>query len=108
MNTCCKIYKLKPERIADYRKAHGSGFPLWQAKVMRDCGAEDMEEFIWGEYVIITYSLRVSWGEFIASVSQSVENAKWQEIVSPMFDEMPVFDGEFAPLEKIFSLSSFA
>jgi len=104
MNTYCKIYKLKKDRVKDYIDCHAN-ISDEQVRTLKKAGAENLEIYMWGEYCIITYEC-IEFGKYLDNLSRSEENARWQCVVGPMFEETPVLEGrdKIKPLEKIFSL----
>lgn len=107
MNTYCKIYKLRHDRVKDYiacHKQYGEG----QAQVLKDAGAKSLEIYLWEDYSIITYECE-DFDVFIQNLSSDERNARWQERVNDMFEEIPVLEGSdrLKPLEKIYSTNEF-
>jgi L-rhamnose mutarotase len=106
MNTYCMIYKLKEDKIKEYIECH-KNLPQKQVNVLRECGAQNLEIFLWKNYAIITYECE-DFNELLENLTASEENSEWQKIVSPMFAKTPSFEGKgkITPLEKMFSLKS--
>lgn len=90
--------------MEDYKDCHRH-ISSEQVKTLEKAGANNLEIYMWNEYCIITYEC-IDFSKFIENLSNSTENSKWQKIVDPMFEEIPVLEGGdvLKPLEKIFSL----
>jgi L-rhamnose mutarotase len=105
MNTYCMIYELKPEFIEEYINLH-QNCPDYQINALKDAGAENLEIYIYNNFCIITYELKVSFSVFLNILGQSPDNSRWQKMVDGMFSKKPVITGEdqIQSLKKIFSL----
>ena len=104
MKRYCMAYEVKKEYVQKYIDMHKNCWPE-QLKALRDAGAANLQIYMYGNLSIIFYECE-DFDAWLEKLVNSEANKKWQEVMNPMFAELPVLEGpaRISTLEKVFDL----
>ena len=106
MRLYCMVNKLKPERIADYRRYHETAHQTeWviELAALRRAGAHVCNVYLFGDCSILLIGCE-SPDAFFENLARDEDHVKWQELMADFFAE----SSEFVTLEKVFDLNEQA
>jgi L-rhamnose mutarotase len=100
MEKFCIINKLKTEHVEEYCELHRNCWPEMRQALI-DAGAQNCIVFVNGTQSILIYECD-DLDESFAKLGENEVNKKWQDLVSPWFDNPEGFELTLA--DKVFDL----
>jgi len=106
MQRVCFILKVKPEKVAEYRKAHEAVWPEMREALSRR-GWHNYSLFLREDGTLVGYVETPDFRKAVAGMQEEPVNARWQATVKDLFEELPAgaADTSMRPLERVFYLA---
>ncbi|QSB13386.1 L-rhamnose mutarotase [Natronosporangium hydrolyticum] len=106
MQRVCFRLRVKPERLAEYKRRHAAVWPEMLA-ALRDAGWHDYSLFLHDDGLLVGYFRTPDLTAALAAMEQTEVNQRWQAEMAPFFESL---DGRrpdqgFEVLEEIFNLA---
>ncbi len=106
MQRVCFILKVKPEKVAEYRRVHADVWPEMREALSRR-GWGNYSLFLRGDGTLVGYCETPDFAKAVAGMQEEPVNARWQAKVKDLFEDLPAgaADASMRPLEEVFHLA---
>jgi L-rhamnose mutarotase len=105
MQRVCFTLRVKPERLAEYKKAHENVWPEMRAALTKH-GWHNYSLFLTDEGLLIGYVETLDFNMAVAGMQNEEVNARWQKEMKDFFVQLDkgAADKSMQPIEQVFYL----
>lgn len=107
MRRVCFVLRVRPDRLAEYRRRHAAVWPE-MLTALRDAGWHDYSLFLSDDGLLVGHFRTEDLDACLAAMARTDVNARWQAEMAPFFEDL---DGRrpdegFLVLDEVFNLDA--